>query len=181
MNLPEKNNKDVVVSFIYAMAREPNMSVSEKRVILRIIEFAQNQIRGIRIRDNLRKIEHGLWQKKLTMPITDAFFSNYKRSEVRDALLKLRTRTFEYCIKDKEKRIEEWWACGYIEQPEVRFGKGMMTFLVNNRLWDVLLNLSQGVRIFELEKAICLPTVRAIDMYILLSGQKKPWNWTKGR
>ena len=178
MNLPEKNNKDVVVSFIYAMAREPNMSVNEKRVILRIIEFAQNQIRGIRLRNNLRKIEHGLWQKKLSMPISDAFFSDYKRSAVKDTLLKLRNRTFEFCIKDKEKKLEEWWACGYIEQPEVKFGKGMMSFLVDNRLWDVLLNLSSGVRIFELEKALNLPTVRAIDMYILISGQKTPWNWT---
>ena len=96
-NLPiPQENKDIVVSWVYTWSRQKEMSVNEQRVILRILEACQNQVKGLKIKDNMHKIEHGLWNVELTMPISDVFMSGYKIEEVKETLLKLRERSFEY-------------------------------------------------------------------------------------
>ena len=49
-----------------------------------------------------------------------------------------------------------------------------MKFSVNNKLWDVWLNFSQGYREFELNKALALPTTYSLKFYMLVSGNSKP-------
>ena len=113
-NLPApKENKDIVVSWVYTWSRQKEMSVNEQRVILRILEACQSQVKGLKIKDNMHKIEHGLWNVELTMPISDVFMSGYKIEEVKETLLKLRERSFEY----DNPETGEWWACGFIEKP----------------------------------------------------------------
>ena len=46
-------NKDVVVSWIYTWARQQEMSIHEQRIILRILEFCQDELKGLKIKDNL--------------------------------------------------------------------------------------------------------------------------------
>lgn len=174
-NLPAlQENKDMVVSWVYTWSRQKEMSVNEQHVILRILEACQNQVQGLKIKDNMHKIEHGLWNVELTMPISDAFFSNYKVSEVKKTLLSLRERSFEY----DNSETGEWWACGFIEKPEAGFKKGMMKFEVDNRLWDVFMNFTKGYREFELSKALSLPTSYSLRFYMLISGQKAPIQMT---
>ena len=174
-NLPiPQENKDIVVSWVYTWSRQKEMSVNEQHVILRILESCQNQVQGLKIKDNMHKIEHGLWNVELTMPISDAFFSNYKVSEVKKTLLSLRERSFEY----DNSETGEWWACGFIEKPEAGFKKGMMKFEVDNRLWDVFMNFTKGYREFELSKALSLSTSYSLRFYMLISGQKAPIQMT---
>ena len=141
---------------------------------LRILKSCQNQVQGLKIKDNMHKIEHGLWNVELTMPISDAFFSNYKVSEVKKTLLSLRERSFEY----DNSETGEWWACGFIEKPEAGFKKGIMKFEVDNRLWDVFMNFTKGYQEFELSKALSLPTSYSLRFYMLISGQKAPIQMT---
>ena len=49
-----------------------------------------------------------------------------------------------------------------------------MKFSVNNKLWDVWYNYSQGYREFELNKALALPTTYSLKFYMLVSGNSKP-------
>ena len=173
-DLPAIQNKDMVVSWIYTWSRQKEMSINEQHVVLRILEACQNQLKGLKMKDNMHKIEHGLWNVELTMPISDAFFSNYKVSEVKETLLSLRERSFEY----ENKETGHWWACGFIEKPEAGFKKGMMKFEVDNRLWDVFMNFTRGYREFELTKALALPTSYALRFYMLVSGQENPITMT---
>ena len=126
------------------------------------------------MKDHLHKIEHGLWNVELTMPISDVFFSHYKVEEVKKTLLSLRERSFEY----DNPETGEWWACGFIEKPKAGFKKGMMKFEVDNELWNVFLNFTKGYREFELSKALALPTSYALRFYMLVSGQKDPIKMT---
>lgn len=167
-------NQDIVVSWIYTWSRQREMSINEQRVVLRILEFCQKEIKGIRISENLRQIEHTLFDVKLTMPISDAFFSDYKPADVKEALRTLSHRSFEYC----DNKNDEWWMCDFIESPEVQFRSGKMTFRVDNKLWDIFLNFSKGYREFELNKALQLPTSYALRFYMLMSGQKNAFEFT---
>ena len=174
-NLPiPQENKDIVVSWVYTWSRQKEMSVNEQRVILRILEACQNQVKGLKIKDNMHKIEHGLWNVELTMPISDVFMSGYKIEEVKETLLKLRERSFEY----DNPETGEWWACGFIEKPKAGFKRGLMKFEVDNELWNVFLNFTKGYREFELSKALALPTSYALRFYMLISGQKDPIKMT---
>lgn len=171
-NLPINTpNKDVVVSWIYTWSRQQEMSINEQRVVLRILEHCQNQLKGVKIRDNLRKIEHGLFDVKLTMPVSDAFFSDYKPDDVKETLRILSHRSFEYMNYE----TDEWWMCDFIESPDVKFRSGQMEFRVDNKLWDVFLNFTKGYREFELNKALALPTTYALRFYMLISNQQKPF------
>ena len=115
--LPTTKNKDIVVSWIYTWSKQQEMSINEQRVLLRILEFCQTELKGIKIKDNMYQLQHGLWTVDLEMPISHAFFSDYKPVDVENTLRKLRERTFEY----KDPMTEDWWACGFIEKPYVRY------------------------------------------------------------
>lgn len=161
-------NKDVIVPFKIAWARQPDMSIHEQRVILRIMEFCSAQLNGIRVSDNLRKIESTPVTYEISMPVTDAFTTDFTVEETQKTLNRLRERTFQY---EDDKR---WWACGYIEHPEVIKGTGMMTFGIFKPFWNVLLNFVSGFREIELNKALLLPTTYSLRFYMLMSGKTQP-------
>ena len=46
-NIPTQN-KDIVTSFVYTWARQKEMTILEQRVVLRIMEFASNHLKGIK-------------------------------------------------------------------------------------------------------------------------------------
>ena len=64
-NIPTKN-KDIVTSFVYTWARQKEMSILEQRVVLRIIEYASNNLKGIKLKDHLHKIDLGLFNVTIT-------------------------------------------------------------------------------------------------------------------
>ena len=94
--LPVEENKDIIVSWIYVWSKQQEMSINEQRVILRILEFCQSELKGIKIKDYMCQLQHGLRNVDLEMPISHAFFSDYKPVDVENTLRKLRERTFEY-------------------------------------------------------------------------------------
>ena len=56
----------------------------------------------------MHKIEHGLWNVELTMPISDVFMSGYKIEEVKETLLKLRERSFEIRQPRNRRMVGLW-------------------------------------------------------------------------
>ena len=65
-----KDNKNVIQSYTLTTSRY-KFTAYEKRILYRIVEYAQDEIKGIMIRDNLHKIEHSLFGREITMPIVD--------------------------------------------------------------------------------------------------------------
>ena len=43
--LPTTKNKDIVVSWIYTWSKQQEMSINEQRVLLRILEFCQTELK----------------------------------------------------------------------------------------------------------------------------------------
>lgn len=169
----QTKNKDVVVSWVYTWSRQQDMSVHEQRVILRIMEHCQNELKGIKIKDNLRKVTHNLRDVDIVMPSSDILLSSdLKHEELKACLDNLSGRFFTY---EDEKR---WWKCGFIISPEVEKNTGIVRFRVDNKIWDIFMNFTKGYREFELNKALALPTAYAMRMYMLMSGQTLPLDFT---
>lgn len=161
-------NKDLILPFKIAWARQPDMSIHEQRVLIRVMEYVNAQIKGIRISDNLRQIKPTEVTYEIAMPTADAFFSDMTPEEMENELMILSRRVFQY------KDARQWWACGYIEHPKVDYGTGIMRFGIYKPFWEVLLNFVSGFREIELNKALILPTTYSLRFYILMSGKTKP-------
>ena len=61
--LPITKNKDVVVSWVYTWSKQQDMSIHEQRIVLRILEACQAELKGVKLKDyagSKRKFEHGL-------------------------------------------------------------------------------------------------------------------------
>lgn len=165
-------NKDVVVSWVYTWARQQEMSIHEQRIILRILEFCQDELKGVKIKDHLCKLEHNKYDVTIEMPASLAIFKNLEADTITETLETLAKRYFKY---EDDKR---WWMCSFISSPEYIKGSGIMKFRVDNKIWDVWLNFSKGYRRFELNKALALPTTYSVQFYMLMSGSEKPISFT---
>ena len=162
-------NKDIVTSFVYTWARQKEMSILEQRVVLRIMEYASNHLKGIKLKDHLHKIDLGLFNVTITMPASDVLFNTkMKHHDIEKALYALRSRSFEY--RDDNR----YTVCGFINNATYVYRSGMITVEVDNRIWDVLSDFTLGYKRFELNKALALPTSSALQFYMIMSGQERP-------
>lgn len=163
-------NKDVVASFIYSWARQKDMSILEQRVVLRIIERASNHLKGVKLKDKMYQLDLGLRNVTIRMPASDVMFNTkMKHKDIETALYNLRSRTFEY--KDNER----YTVCGFINNATYVYGTGEITVEVDNKIWRVLTDFSEGFRRFELNKALALPSSYSLQFYMVLSGQARPF------
>ena len=163
----------VKTSFIVARTRQEELSIHEQRVLLQILKYCQALKNGITEFGDPRR-----WIKTspegytiVSMPINDAFLSDYKPEDVQKQLIHLRNCVFEWRQKTGPRKNDyKWWACGFIEEPGVEFGAGRMQFRITPTLWKIYNDLSQGMRLFDLGRALNLPTSYAMRFYLLLSG-----------
>ena len=167
------NNKDVLQSYILTTAKY-DFSVYEKRIIYRLVELAQCEIKGVDFRKDCRKIEHDLFGLvNITLPIRDLLNNeddkNYTR--IKDALLKLKDKSFEY--EDEEI----WQSISIIAFPDIKKRASTVSFTIHPKIWDCMLDFSKGFRKYELQTAMSFESVYSMRFYELLSGQKYPLSY----
>ncbi|MEO5093525.1 replication initiation protein, partial [Bacteroides ovatus] len=156
---------------VYTWSKQQDMSIHEQRIVLRILEACQAELKGVKLKDyagTKRKFEHGLWDVDAQMHVSDVIFSGRDYNEIIAALDSLAGRFFTY------EDDEEWWKCGFISNPKYKKRTGIITFRVSNDLWDVFTKFAKGYREFELNKALALPTGYSLRFYMLMSGQVYP-------
>lgn len=161
------DNKELIQSYVVTTAKY-DFSIYEKRILYRIIELIQGQIEGKKLTG---KIEPRLFGDYLiTMPIS-AFLTkkddkNY--NQIRNALIALRNKSFEYEDED------QWKLIGIIEKPRHNKYDSMVTFEVQPEIYDALLNFTKGYRKYELKIAMSFNSVYSMRLYELVSNQKRP-------
>lgn len=170
----EKASREVVQSYIATTALY-DFNVYEKRVLYNLVKLAQSQIEGIRLADNLYRIEHGLGDfLKIELPISDFLTDedDKNHSRIKAALKSLHQKTFTY-------RDEEVWECmSIISNPKIRLHSSKVSFIVNNKVWDVLLDFSRGFSRYDLEIAFSLESAYSMRFYEMLAGQDEPITYT---
>jgi len=131
--------------------------------------MVQHTLEGKKL-DNGFSIQKTLYNDRIiTMPI-NAFLAgendeNYTR--VKEALKKLRNKTFEY------ENGGKWKLVGIIEKPNFDIS-GVAQFELQPEVYDAILNFSKGYRKYELKVAMQFESVYAMRFYELMSGQKTP-------
>lgn len=120
-NLP---NKAVFQSYIWTCAKY-DFSPYEKRIIYRLIEFAQRWLEGIKIKDHMHKIEPSDCGVNITMPVAsilrDEDDHNYTKAKA--AFTSLSKKGAEY----EDDKI--WFYTAIIEHPKIEKAQVLLPFM----------------------------------------------------
>lgn len=165
-NLP---NRAVFQSYIWTCAKY-DFSPYEKRIIYRLIEYAQRWLEGIKIKDHMHKIEPSDCGVNITMPVADILRDeeDHNYAKAKAAFISLSKKGAEY----EDEKI--WFYTAIIEHPKVEKGTGIATFHVYDPVWRAALDFTKGFKKYELITAMRFKSIYAMRFYELLSGQTTP-------
>ena len=163
------NSKELIQSYVLTTAKY-DFSVYEKRILYRLIELAQADMKGKKL-DTSYIIGETLFNSKvIKMPIRaflkDEKDNNYSR--VKKALTDLRNKTIEY-----ETR-KGWELIGIIEMPKIEKYGDIVEFVVQPKIWDAILNFAKGYSIYELDTAMQFDSTYTMRFYELFSNNLHP-------
>ena len=120
-----KDNKDVIQSYVFTMAKY-DFSVYEKRIIYRLVELAQCELQGVKMKDSMYQITPTKFGKEIQMPVSailrDEKDNNYEIAK--KAFKSLATKGVEYEDKDT------WSFTNIITCPKIKKGEGIAKFNV---------------------------------------------------
>lgn len=161
---------DLIQSFLYTTSRV-RLSLYEQRLMLCIVEHAQERVKGCLIKDNLVKMEHGFDNVFFSIPCIKILPKGNQHYEyVKEAVLALMERKLTFwCSTTKE-----WFATPILYNAKFQKGSGRVSFYVSRTVFDVILDFSKGYRKFELEVALTLDSPYAARLYALMNGQPRP-------
>lgn len=162
-------NKELIQSYIFTAAKY-DFTAYEKRIMYRLVECAQKEIEGIKIKDNMHKIKPVQLGREITLP-TVSILRNEKDENytiAKKAFLSLCEKVVIY------EDADYWTATQIIAKPKISKKEGTVTFLVFDEIWNCILDFTKGYRKYELAIAMKFKSVYAMRFYELMSGQKKP-------
>jgi hypothetical protein len=167
MARPKKDNKDIVQSYIWTVAKY-EANAYEKRIFYRILEAIQYEIEGKKL--NGLQIKKTLFDDRIfRMPtyffLKDEQDQNY--TQIKKALRKLRERSVEF----DDGVI--WKVRGIVEKPSLEY-RGFVEFEVSAEVYSCMLNFVKGYRKFELLTAMSFNSEYSMRFYELMSGQRTP-------
>lgn len=166
----QRTSRQVVQSYIFTTAVY-DFNVYEKRIIYNLVRLAQSQIEGVKLSESLYRIDHAYKDYLVVeLPISDFLIDedDKNHSRIKAALRSLHRKTFTY-------QFDGTWECfSIIANPKVRLRSSKVSFIVDTRVWDVLLNFSRGFSRYDLEIAFNLESSYSMRFYEMLAGQKEP-------
>ena len=166
----EQASREVVQSYIATTALY-DFNVYEKRVLYNLVKLAQSQIEGVKLAENLYRIDHRYQEfVKIELPISDFLIGSEDKhhARIKEALQSLHKKTFTY-------RDAQVWECfSIIANPKIELRSSKVSFIVNEKVWDVLLDFSRGFSRYDIEVAFTLESPYSMRFYEMLCGQQQP-------
>lgn len=158
---------DIKQSFVLAISRV-KLSLYEQRILIKVIEYGQQRLKGLWMRENLTKLSHDYDNVRITIPVKYILSDGSQHYEhVYDAARTLCTRRFEF--EDDERKI--WHVTSLIYNVQLKKRSGLLSFYVSRTFFDVLYDFSRGYCQYDLETVLALPSPAAIRFYVLFNGQ----------
>lgn len=144
------------------------LSLYEQRILIKCIEFGQDRLKGLWMRENLKKLSHDYDNVRITIPVKYILTDGSQHYEhVYDAARSLVSRRFEF--DDDENKT--FFVTSLIYNVTLKKRSGLLSFYVSRVFFDVLFNFSKGYCQYDLQTVLSLPTPAAVRFYILMNGQ----------
>lgn len=161
----------LIQSYILTTARY-KFSVPQKRILYRLIEHFQNITNGVDIRSDKVITQKTLFDEHLLMTMPISLFlekdDSKNHAEVKKAMKELELKSFEY------EDDETWELIRLIIQPKFFKNTGIVTFTLDRKIIDCLVDFSKGYRKIELQTVFQFDNVNTMRFYELLSNQSSP-------
>lgn len=168
------NHKYIIQSYIFTTAKY-DYSIYEKRILYRLVEYAQAEIEGLKIKDNMHNIHYTQEDVVIEMPIASVLVpgendcSNKNYHEVKKACRSLATKYFEF--EDENGR---YYGDNIISHIRIDRCSGIMRFYVVDWIWSAILNFSKGFRKYDMIIAMKLRSTYSMRFFEIMSCQNKP-------
>lgn len=191
-DLTLSKSRDIIESYIFSTSKRSFTMYSE-RLLLRIVEAAQQQVAGANFRDGLSigQVSIGpLGEAEIEIPIKDLLGSgtstNY--TQAKNAIMELMSSPY-FVERPKLKNgkpvfnaegEQEFELLGrqILNSCEVNVKPGIAVVTVNKDTWAAVLDFSKGFRKYDLEAAQSLSKATSLRLFKLLSNQKYPVTYT---
>ena len=163
-------SKGVIQSYLITSARY-DFSVYEKRILYRIVELIQAELKGKPLGQKIR-IQPNLYDdKNIVMPISHFFIEGDKNrhGRIREALFKLRERGIER--KNPDGSIVGYSIVMKYKVPPRH--EGEVNFTIARELYEDLLDFAKGYSQYELQVAFSFRSQYTMRLYELTCKQKE--------
>lgn len=163
------DSRALIQSYILTTAKY-DFSAYEKRIMYRMVEFAQDELKGVLIRDNMHKMQPTLFGREIIMPVKDILKDEEDKhyTNAKQAFRSLSLKQIEY------EDDEIWQSTPIITAPKIKKREGSVRFYVFNEVWEAMLDFTKGFRKYELLTAMKFKSVYSMRLYELMSGQENP-------
>lgn len=167
---PSHDNKHVIQSYIFSRARS-RFNIVQMRIIYRLVEFAQCELEGLLIKNNMCRISHSLRHIDISLPILSVLPEGSKHYEqARKAIIEMQREVVEFYDTEKE----EWHSAPIVYNVSMGKRRGVIEFSVADFVWTSLLDFTYGYRQIELSTILSLKSANSMRMYALISGSTAP-------
>lgn len=165
---------EIKQSFLFSVSRA-QLTLYEQRLLVRIVESCQTQLSDLKLKDNLKQLEHQLENVPFSVPISSLLDEGSKHYElVQDAVIRLQARTIQYYSFGRKT----WYTTSVIYNVSITKGSGIIKFYVSKNLLDCLFDFSKGFSVYTLEKILSLPSAYSMRMYAILCNQQYPISYS---
>ena len=171
-----ENDKNIIQSRILTNARY-DYNVHEKRVLYRIMEAAQNELKGIRLSGRIN-VDTTLFGDKEIRFALNSFTPNGEEpqyAEIKKALKSLFDKSIYI-----EREDGSWKYIHYIDSVELDKGRENYKLKVNKDIWQAFLDFSKGYGTYFLNTAMSFSSTYSMRFYELLHNNIKPITYEVG-
>lgn len=183
--------REVVESYIFTTSRR-DLSIYSERLLLRIVEIAQRQVKGLHFRggQDIGQVSVGtLGEAELEIPIRSLLSSgdtNYAQAKA--AIMELMRNPY-FVERPKLKNGQPVYDADGVQQFEfighqilndckVSVKPGIAQIVVNKTTWEAVLDFSKGFRKFDINAAMTLQKTSSARLFRLVSNQSSPVTYT---
>lgn len=147
-------------------------TLMELRILLRIVEYAQQPIKGVRCSQYLgTTVPNGFGREQVAIASRDILTDGSNHYEdVRTAAKSLMKKVFEHY----DSATNRYRAACLIDDVIITPGEGKIIFSVSPWVMQAILDFSKGFSRYDLHIALQLPTSNAVRFYMLFCGQLHP-------
>lgn len=166
----EKDSKDIVQSYLITAAKY-KFTVTEKRIMYRVIEASQDLIEGRKLHGRIQ-VQQDLYRDytEFTMSYADVLTEDNRHAEyVKKALDALMHKDVSWKEGDNDVK------CPLIVKSKNNAKRGVFSFRVDRDILDaMMLHYEKGFRKYQLATAMNFSSVYSMRLYELISGQIYP-------
>lgn len=170
----EKDNKNVIQSYLFSRIRS-RMSICEMRILMRLVEFAQCELQGLVIADNIGPNGNNLVGKCVEIPIASVLPPGSHHYEAVPAAAK---SLMSKIVEHYEPGTGSWTAATFVSAASTVAGKGLIMIYVQPWVWDCILDFTKGFVKYDLAAAMSIVSPYALKLYFLMSNQKQPISYS---